>query len=163
MEIILRYLLLLFICYFGLGVGAVIAHYVEEELKPGRKYFKVLKIFVFSTVVFYLLSYLKFGLDISIPTTLIMTLIVLLWDFRMKFINTGMVFYSFFAVVLFETKTSNYSAIFATLIFIFGLASAAEKIEKKGKSSVFLKLKTVLLENVLFLILGILLLIIFKS
>jgi len=81
----------------------------------------------------------------------------------MKFINTGMVFYSFFSVVLFETKASNYSAIFATLIFIFGLASAAEKIEKIGKSSLFIKIRTVLLENVLFLALGILLLIIFKA
>ena len=161
MNNFIQYILLLIISYFGLLAGTVISYLAKAEIKSGKKYFEIIKPIIFGFIVYFFMTYLNIFTVISVIMAVIFGGFTFIWDKRMKFINTNLLYYSFFAVIVFETKLSYYASIMAMLIFIFGIITASIKSEKLEKVKLFVRIKDILGENIIYLILGLILYFIF--
>ena len=157
----ITYFLLVLISYLGLAVGVIISHFAKEEIKPGQKYFRVAKHVLFGTIFF------LFGIHLGIHEVFVLALVIVtsilsyVWDTKIHFVNTNWFYYSFFAVIMYETRLSELVMVIATLIFIFGLVSASIKMSKLLDSSIYSNIKKMLLDNSLFILLSIALVIAF--
>ena len=151
----MQFILLMIITYFGLLIGSLISSFTKEELKPGKKYFRILKTLTFSVIFFYFLDYLNLHILISIFLTIIMFL--LSFNFVKKQPLNNIFFYSFFSIVLFETY--NFNPIVSLMIFSFGLIAAS--LEYDFDYSLFQNIKLALTKNILYPILCILLYFVF--
>lgn len=163
MDDFIQYILLLVISYLGLLAGIIISYMAKEEIKPGKKYFLILKAIIFAFIVYFFMTYLNIFPVISISLAIVFGGFTYIWDKRMKFINTNILYYSFFSVIIFETKLSYYAPIIGVLIFIFGLITASIKSEKLEKVKLLPRVKKILGENIIYLILGLLLYFIFRT
>ncbi len=163
MDEFIQYILLLVISYLGLLAGIIISYMAKEEIKPGKKYFLILKTIIFGFIVYFFMTYLNIFPVISIILAIVFASFTFIWDKRMKFINTNMLYYSFFSVIIFETKLTFYSAIIGMLIFIFGLVTASIKSDKLEKTKLILRIKKILGENIIYIILGLILYFIFRN
>lgn len=161
MNDLIRYILLLIVSYLGLGVGIVISHMAKEEIKPGQKYFIILKQLIFCIIFFYFLSYLKLQIFISLPLVVLVGTVTYFLLEQIKHLNSDLFFYIFFSIIIFETRTSNVAPILFTLIFMFGVVVSSIKSEKLPEN-LFVKLKKSLLNNILYILLGLALLFVFK-
>lgn len=161
MDELTKYISLLIISYLGLAIGVIISHIVKEELKPGKRYFLLLRPIIFAVVFIHFMIYLKINLVISTIISIIPGLVMYFWDWRIKFVNSDMLFYAFFSVILFETRLSRYAPIISILIFIFGLLTSAIRFNKE--LSVFFNLRKTLGENIVYMILGLLLVFVFRT
>jgi hypothetical protein len=56
---VLTYLISLVIIFAGLGLGFLIAFFTKEELKAGKKYFKILQVIITASIIFLYLSEFK--------------------------------------------------------------------------------------------------------
>lgn len=162
MQDIINYVFLVVVSYLGLGIGVVISHFAKEEIKPGQKYFKVAKQVVFATIFYLFAAHLGIEKIIDIALVTIITLLSYVWDTRTHFVNTNWFYYSFFAVIMYETRASDLLIVISTLIFLFGIIAASIKMKKLLDSSLYSSLKKMLLDNSLYILLSIALLLTFK-
>ena len=163
MDDFIQYILLLIISYLGLLAGIIISYMAKEEIKSGKKYFQILKPIIFVFIVYFFMTYLNIFPVISIILAIVFAGFTFIWDKRMKFINTNILYYSFFSVIIFETKLSYYASIIGVLIFIFGLITASIKSEKLEKVKLLPRVKKILGENIIYIILGLILYFIFRT
>ena len=152
MSELLKFLLLMFLSYFGLVVGTFISNFTKEELKQGKKYFRILKPIFLGVVFYFFFSYLGLRYYFSIPISLVSVLLGFVW---VKKFPNNILFYSIFSISLFETK----NPVIALLIFMFGLVTASLGFKKKH--SFFQNLKLSLLNNIVYPVLCLLLIILF--
>jgi hypothetical protein len=123
-----QFLILLPLTYLGLFFGLVISHFSKEELKDGKKYFFILKSFIFFIILSLFLNHLTLSFFISIPVSLALTVFLYLCEKKISMINPEIFYYSFFSVVFYETI--NISPVYAMLIFIYGIPSASIQFEE---------------------------------
>jgi hypothetical protein len=160
MDQSLQFILLLLVSYLGLLAGAIISHYAKEELTSGKKYFKIGRAIIFGVIVFFFFMYLKLEYLISIPASLFAMVFAFIFSNRLRHINPGLFFYSFFAVVIFESKKSDISAILASLVFIFGIFEAS--IDLDGiDTNLISKIRLALFSNIIYFILSFILFFLF--
>ncbi len=163
MDEIVKYFLVLFISYLGLLAGIIISNMAKEELTPGKRYFGILKSLIFGIILFQFFSYIKISYFISIPLSIIMGGLSYFWEKRMSEINMELWYYSFYAIILFETKKTDFFPILALLIFIYGIIVSSIKSEQLEELKLFQKITSILSQNIIFLIMGIFLSFLFKS
>ena len=161
MDNFTRYVLLLTVSYLGLAIGVIISYMAKPEIKTGKRYFQIVKPIIFGFIIYFFLTYLNIFPIIPVALAIFFTGFTFVWDKRMKFINTNLLYYGFFSVVIFETRLSNYSAILSMLIFIFGIISASILSVNFEKRKLLSRLKKVLWENIIYLVLGLILYIVF--
>ncbi len=141
----LRYLLILLICFLGLHTGTVMAHFTKQEVIAGKRYFFMLKPILFSFVMAYFFIFLKLNyLLIGILTVLFFILAY----FTMKKVDHDFIFYAAFSIVIFETRTFSYVP--GILVFSYGLIVSALRFESFWKT-----LRKLSIENLSFLFFGI--------
>jgi hypothetical protein len=123
-----KFLILLPLTYLGLFFGLMISQFSKEELRQGKKYFFMLKSFIFFIILSLFLNHLTLSFSISIPISLILAVFLYLCEKRISMINPEIFYYSFFSVVLYETI--NISPVYAVLIFTYGIPSASVQFEE---------------------------------
>lgn len=146
----LMLVLMLLATYLGLFSGVVISHFTKEEMATGKKYFLIGKAALFSVVLYFFLSHLALGWMLSLPASVFAGIIIYLWDRRIKYFNTDMVYYGFFSVAFYETKGV---PLISVPIFLFGIFASSYKAEQQ-KEMGFLKIaKKQLADNLIYLVL----------
>jgi len=146
----LKFFTLLILSYLGLAAGVIVSNFTKEELKAGRKYFILLKLIIFAAVFYYFLIYLTKKTIIALALSIGVFIAAYKFEKMLKHVNTNLFYYGFFAVVLFEVK--DFAPVIATMIFLFGMASASAQFTKK---SVIKNLIAALLNNLIYIVLGI--------
>jgi hypothetical protein len=160
MQQTLIYFLFLILSYFGLVAGIIISNFAKEELNAGKKYFQILKTLIFAAILFFFMQHLAIEYYLAIPLVLIISILSYLWEKTMKHVSTEIFFYSFFAIVFYELK---YPPIVTLLIFIYGMASASIKAEQMQDIKLPGQLIVVLSNNLIYIIMGILLKLVFRT
>jgi hypothetical protein len=146
----LTFFIILFVSYLGLLLGVIISHFSKEEIKEGKKYFKILKSVIFFVILSLFFVYLKLPYFISIPASVLIALFLFYWERKIEKINAELLYYSFFSVVIYETM--NVSPLYAVLIFIYGIPSASLKYEDASLQKNALQ---AMLNNIIYIILSI--------
>lgn len=169
MNDILTYIIILFISFFGIIAGAILALIAPEELEGGKKYWDFLQyILIFLTIIvvyYYSSQFVKVKYLIVIFNILNLTILT-----GLKFINREYPAFSFLLFFAFLTN-KNFLFLIASLIFFYGmikgtLGSTAFLIPKLNKYRKInykkIKIKNIVIhllkENILFIIFGIILL-----
>ena len=158
-----QYIIFLLATYAGLLAGVVISHMTKEELTPGKKYFYAIKAIIFTIIIYNFSYYMLKDIVLSSVISFFGGLLSYFLERWFKVINADIFFYSFFAVIVYETRNSEYSAIIGSLVFLFGLVSASVKSEGIKSERLFIKIKDILPENIIYLIMGLLLSFVFKT
>lgn len=149
-----QYVLSVVFAYLGLAAGLIISYMAREELKPGRKHFilaqQILVVIIFEVFFFLFgwtwVSMLVYGLFV----------VIFIQFFRVSRLNPYI--YSLFGLFVYFAREISGVALALSLIFIYGLLSAALELDVKKKNYA-----RVLLRNVGFLVAALLLWIIFAS
>jgi hypothetical protein len=123
----LRFFILLAISYLGPILGVIISYFSKEEIQEGKKYFRILKSFIFLVILSLFLNHLALPYFISIPVSSMLALFLYFCEKRITQINPEIFYYSFFSVVFYETI--KISPIYAVLIFIYGIPAASIQFE----------------------------------
>lgn len=132
---VLIYLLVSLVVFLGVYVGAILAFMVPEEVKPGKKYFRILAsalIVIIPVVIFY-----SYGVDVLLLALLgIFTGICVYFATNIILLNQ-LTYFSMGVALFFSTKTLDLFALTAVLIFIYGIPIGtlyvAAQPEKKSK------------------------------
>ena len=146
---LLSYMILLIIIFFGLFIGLLIGYMAKEELKPGKKYFDILKhaLFIAILVVF-------FVKNPSVVFIIFIAVLVIIFSFSR---NRETLYYYALAVIFFLSWHYNGFALLAPLIFLYGFPIGSiylyNHIKKKKKQVILGLLK----QYVGFLVVGIIL------
>ena len=146
---LLSYIILLIIIFFGLFIGLLIGYMAKEELKPGKKYFDILKhaLFIAILVVF-------FVKNPSVVFIIFIAVLVIIFSFSRKWET---LYYYALAVIFFLSWHYNGFALLAPLIFLYGFPIGSiylyNHIKKKKKQVILGLLK----QYVGFLVVGIIL------
>nr|MCK4929470.1 hypothetical protein [Nanoarchaeota archaeon] len=146
---LLTYIILLIIIFLGLLIGLLIGYMAKEELKPGKKYFDILRhaLFIAILVVF-------FVKNPSVVFIIFIAALVIIFSFSK---HRETLYYYTLAVIFFLSWHYNGFALLAPLIFLYGLPVGSIYLHnhiKKKKKQVILGL---LYRYAGFLILGIIL------
>jgi hypothetical protein len=121
------FIFLLFFTYFGLLVGIIISNFSKEEIENGKKYFRVLKSLIFLVVLSLFFIHLNIPYLAAAFVSFLISSLLFLWERKITRINTEILYYSFFSVVLYETI--NLSPAYVVLIFLYGIPAASLKYE----------------------------------
>ena len=99
----------------GLGFGVALAHIAPEEINPGMKYFKILRVLLLLAI----LGFLVYGFYQTIYLLIIPILVLILLVLETKFKSRKMelLYYALFIVGFYFYP----NAVLAALIFIYGL------------------------------------------
>lgn len=108
----LTYLLLMAIIFLGLYIGLCIGYVAEEELKPGRKYFEILRhlLFLAALAVFFIKNP-------SIIFFIFTALLIIIFSFSR---HRETLYYYALAVILFISWRFNGFTLLAPLTFLYG-------------------------------------------
>ncbi|MFH1510881.1 MAG: hypothetical protein ABIF10_04255 [Candidatus Woesearchaeota archaeon] len=125
-----QYVLSVVFAYLGLAAGLIISYMAREELKPGRKHFvlaqQILLVVIFEVFFFLFgwtwVSMLVYGLFV----------VIILQFVTLSKANPYM--YSVFGFFAFFAKDIAGFALICSLIFIYGLLSAALELDVKKKN-----------------------------
>jgi len=118
---LITYLILLMIIFLGLFIGLLISYMAQEELKPGREYFDILKhgLFIAILIVFFV----KYP---SVPLILTTAVLIILTSFSKHretlyyYILAWIFFISWWVdYVVYERVTYGF-VLLAPLIFLYG-------------------------------------------
>lgn len=153
----MKYFLLLLISYLGLAIGTIISHMAKEELKTGKKFFRLGKSLVFTITIYFFLQ-MHIHMLLAILIALISFVIAIIWT---KKIKNELIFYAFYSLILFETVTTSYASLITLLIFCYGLFVSS--IKYNLKSSLINNIRLPLQQNIIYPIMGVLLIILFRT
>ncbi|MBW2990888.1 hypothetical protein KY348_04230 [Candidatus Woesearchaeota archaeon] len=109
---LLTYLVLIIIVFLGLFIGLLIGYSVQEELKPGLKYFNILRHLLFIAIL--IVFFVK---NPSIPFILLIALLIIAFSFS-RYRET--LYYYALAVIFFLSWLYNGFTLLAPLIFLYG-------------------------------------------
>lgn len=156
MELI-NYILTIIISFLGFPLGILLAKISPEEIKTGKKYFKIIQTTLLIFILFFLLDFFKLNLFITILVTSFVFLLSFYWSKNKSFL-----FYLLFPLVIYFSKINlKLFALQASLIFVFGLVtgSLSVKIKNKKFKSSSKEITNLILRNSIFILLSILALI----
>lgn len=114
------------ISLLGFPIGLLIAHLTKEELKPGRKYFVWLSDLMLITASIILIFAIGINIYMSIGLALILTITITMYHPK-PLIGYPLVIIAF----ILATKNLTLLATTASIIFIYGLPTAAIKNVKR--------------------------------
>jgi hypothetical protein len=126
---IIIYLILVIIAFIGIFIGLIIGYLCDEELKPGIKYFDLLRhlLFIAILAVFFIKN----------PSLLFLALIAALVIAFSYSKNRETLYYYALAVIFFLSWRYNGFAMLAPLIFLYGFPLGSiylyERISQKKK------------------------------
>lgn len=109
----LSYLALLLIVFLGVFIGLLISYMAKEELKPGAKYFNILKHAVFLAIL--VVFFVK---NPSIMFVLVIAAIIIAFSFS-KHWET--LYYYALGIIFFLSWKYNGFSLLAPLMFLYGL------------------------------------------
>ena len=156
MELI-NHILTIIIAFLGFPIGILLAKISPEEIKTGKKYFKIIQTILLVFILFFLLDFLKLNIFITIIITSFVFLLSFYWSRNKSFL-----FYLLFPLVIYFSKINlKLFALQASIIFVFGLATGSLVVKVKNKKfiSPFKELVKIVLINSIFILLSILALI----
>ncbi|MBW2990185.1 hypothetical protein KY348_00600 [Candidatus Woesearchaeota archaeon] len=109
---LLTYLILLVLVFLGLFLGLLIGYATKEELKPGKRYFDILKhgLFIAILIVFFVKNW-------SVLFVVVIAALIIIFSFS-RYRET--LYYYALAVVFFISWRFNGFALLAPLIFLYG-------------------------------------------
>jgi hypothetical protein len=126
------------IAFLGFPFGILLAKISPEEMKKGKKYFKLIQSFIIALIIFIFL-YQYLNIIISIIISVLFFLITIYLRVNHK------IFYILFVFLLYLSNKTNI-AFLCSLIFLFGIVSGS--IFPKIKRNKFqTKTKEVIIEN----------------
>ena len=140
------------IAFLGFPIGLFLSFLSPEEMKPGKKYFKLLQNLLLVFILFFVFDYYAIPLLISIVLTVAVFLGVFYWQNKHK----SVILYLILAVLIYlSSKDTSLFAIESSLIFIYGIpAGSLLKFKKKDAIKIIVK-------HSIFVVLAILLLLFF--
>ena len=140
------------ISFLGFPIGLFLSFVSPEEMKPGKKYFKLLQNLLLVLILFFVFDYYLIPLAISILITVAVFLGVFYWQNKYK----GIILYTLLAVFLyFSSKNYSLFALESSLIFMYGFpAGSLIKCRKKDSIKIIAK-------HAIFIVIAILLLLLF--
>ena len=148
--------------YSGLVPGLIIAGMAKEELSRGRKYFLVLKGVVIAAVCFLFMESIQPKLMLNILISVMAGALGIFIIGSLKHVNTNLFSYSFFAVAMYETRIENAAPMVAAMVFFYGFLVAAADYKKLERFSLPSEIIKLLSKNILFIIMGLVLLAAFR-
>lgn len=117
----IKEIIIFLISFLGVVSGFVMAHFTKEELKPGKKYFEILKKILLIIIAFIVIyENISFSLEILIPF-----FFGILAGYIVK------KEYLYFGIIL---KSNLY--VLGSLIFIYGLPAGTKHYMKKKKEKI---------------------------
>ena len=148
---VLEQILTILIIFLGLIAGIILARLSPEEMKTGKRYFKLISLFVLVFILFFLFSYLKLNIYLSVLISVLLFLTLLYVKIN------SLIFYILFPIIIYFSKENIYLfAIECSLMFIFGLATGSSLPKIKNKKFVEKKTILIILKHSIFLPLAIL-------
>ena len=135
----LIYFLASLIAYLGLLVGIILIRMAPEEQKPGRKYFILLKKFLFFIILIPMLYFYK--LNIVFSLALLSLLAALILSNRLKLDKSYPIYVSLGILFYLSARFIDLFVMEAVLIFLYGIpdASLAFSLKKKNYGGIFIK------------------------
>ena len=145
-------LLVPIIAFLGFPIGLFLSFVSPEEMKPGKKYFKLLQNLLLVFILFFVFDYYTIPLAISIILTVAVFLGVFYWQNKHK----SIILYLILAVLLYlSSKDTSLFAIESSLIFMYGLP-AGSLLKSKKKDAI-----KIVAKHSIFIVLAVLLLLLF--
>ena len=149
----LNYLLAPIITFLGFPIGLLLSFVSPEEMKSGRKYFKLLQNLLLVFILFFVFDYYMLPLIISLIITISVFLGIFCWQSKYK----SIIIYIILAVLLyFSSANTSLFALESSLIFIYGIPTGSLLKPKEKKDSL-----RIVAKHVVFIILAIFLLLFF--
>jgi hypothetical protein len=152
----MNYLLLLFVSSLGLVAGAIISFMAKEELLSGKKYFILLKHLLFLIILFLFLTNIKHDIAFCAIVSSIAFIVLFVLEKRFKFVINSILYYILLAAFAYLSRDSLNKALDFSIVFFFGIIAASIKSIKRKDSSLFLKLKLIFPEMLIYLASGVL-------
>ncbi len=123
---VITYFAALLVSFTGILAGAALNFLAKEEIKPGKKYFVLLKKILLILMIVVFINYFELNLLLRILLYLLLIILFSLQDFRSYFIYPalGVLFY-------FSSFDKNLLLIESVLILIYGLPSGTLFAEKE--------------------------------
>jgi len=126
--------LVFILSFLGLAVGILIAKYTKEEIKPGKKYFIILKKLILVSISFVILSYIKM-------TWIFFLGMFIGYFFREVYFYLGLAIGSSISPSIMIISALPYSPthfffLLSSLTFLFGLPQGTLLVENFDKNKV---------------------------
>ena len=116
--------------YLGLACGIIAAYMAREEIRAGAKYFAVLQAAITALILFLAMAFFKVNLLLNIAFIALFFGIIRQLEFPQSYIM-----YPAFAAALYISRVrAGTFATIASLIFLYGLPTAALLIDFKRKN-----------------------------
>ena len=90
MNELIKYILVMFITFLGFFIGTVISNLAKEEIKPGKKYFKILKT-ILIPIMFYVMIIKYVGYGVSLIPTVIILLFAYSLNYKLESFYTDVI------------------------------------------------------------------------
>lgn len=151
----LNYSLMTLISFFGIIAGIVLAIIAKEELKDGKRYFKMIISVCFGVISLNVLR----SLNIITLFAIIISIIIIATIQLSNFSEKTEYLYALAGILLFIIYNSRQEELFtiaSTALFLLGLATAGIKFDVKTKNY-----KEIILKHLSFLIISFILLAVF--
>ena len=132
---LLTYLVLLILAFIGLFIGLLISYASQEELKPGLKYFNILRHLLFIAIL--IVFFVK---NPSILFIILIAVLIIIFSFSR---HRETLYYYALAVIFFLSWRFNGFALLAPLIFLYGFPVGSIYLyhhikDKKNKKKIIL-------------------------
>ena len=145
-------LLVPIIIFLGFPLGLFLSFVSPEEMKSGKKYFKLLQNILLVLILFFVFDYYLLPLAISIFITVVVFLVLFYWQNKYK----SIIIYMLLAVFIYlSSKHPSLFALESSLVFMYGLP-AGSLIKCRKKESI-----NIIAKHAIFIVLTILLLLFF--
>ena len=120
----LNVILSIIIAFLGFPIGILLAKISPEEMKTGKKYFRLIESFLIAFIFFFFLQ----SYSINIFLTILLTPIIFLTLLYLR-INV-LIIYGLFVIMLYLGQNNLfYLAIISSLVFLFGLPAGSLKVK----------------------------------
>ena len=153
MDIIIQIIIILII-FLGFPLGILLARISPEEIKTGKRYFKVIQTILLVFILFFLLNYLNLNIIFSLLITLVTFFLLFYWPKEKSFL-----FYLFLPLIIYFSKNNfNLFALQSSLIFIFGIVTGSlfAQVKKKKFISPIKQIFLMIFRNSVFILLSVL-------
>lgn len=131
----------LIVSYTSVLAGIILSIISPEELKPGRKYFRVLQLLLFGLVLLVPLYIIVIERRFFLFAGVLIASLFLFWiRIKQSVLWTEVLHYLFFTGLFFFVSASSYRLLFLSLLFLYGLPTGTlfrlQLIERQEKKTV---------------------------
>jgi hypothetical protein len=145
---LMNYILAAIVTYLGLFAGMLLAFFTEEELKPGRKYFTIIRriciLLIFGSLFYYFIAN-KLILEVVITTIIFAVLAYFCYHLGIRankgerpISNSYMVYVVLAIVFYLSSKVIGMHILISSLLFLYGLPAGTQITDPKKKLVSFL-------------------------